>query len=127
MFEASEAQYLLNSMQENNVVIFLGAGASYGSETSSGEKIPLGRELTAYFRELIGEKDKNLGLDQIGKDVRRSFGDEGLKKKLETKFLETRPSDDLIDLFSFRWNRCYTLNYDDTIQGIPRKGKEAEA
>nr|WP_237400348.1 SIR2 family protein [Rhodovulum sulfidophilum] len=51
------------------------------------------------------------------------YGDEGLKRKLEEKFSETRPSKDLIDLFSFSWNRCYTLNYDDTVEGIPRTGR----
>lgn len=123
MFEASEQEYLLRSIRENNVVLFLGAGASYGSETSSGSEIPLGKGLTKFFRELIGETDESLRLDQLGKDVRRLYGDEGLKRKLEEKFAETRPSKDLVDLFSFSWNRCYTLNYDDTIEGIPRADK----
>lgn len=124
MFEAFEEEYLINSMKENNVVLFLGAGASFGSETSTGEKIPLGNELSKYLRDLIGNTDDSLRLDQVGKDVRRIYGDEGLKAKLEAKFQETRPSQELVDLFSFRWNRCYTLNYDDTIEGIPRKNKK---
>lgn len=124
MFERSEEEYLINAMKDNNVVIFLGAGASYGSETSSGEKIPLGKGLGDFLRSLIGETEENLRLDQIGKDVRRVLGEAGLKRKLEEKFLETRPSKDLIELFSFKWNRCYTLNYDDTIEGIPRHKKK---
>ncbi|NIZ13020.1 SIR2 family protein [Phaeobacter sp. HF9A] len=123
MFEASEEEYLIRAIRENNVVLFLGAGASYGSETSSGDNIPLGKDLASFFREIIGESDENLRLDQLGKDVRRIYGDDGLKKKLEGKFMETRPSQDLIELFSYSWNRCYTLNYDDTIEGVPRKGR----
>ncbi|WP_158972329.1 P-loop NTPase [Chachezhania sediminis] len=123
MFEAAEQEYLIRAYRENNVVLFLGAGASYGSETSTGEAIPLGKNLSSFFREMIGETDESLRLDQLGKDVRRFYGEEGLRKKLEEKFMETRPSQDLIDLFSFSWNRCYTLNYDDTIEGVPRKGR----
>lgn len=124
MFEQSEEEYLIHSMRDNNVVIFLGAGASSGSKTSSGDEIPLGKGLGAFLRSLIGESDENLRLDQIGKDVRRTLGDTGLQRKLEEKFLETQPSDSLINLFSYRWNRCYTLNYDDTIEGIPRHKKK---
>lgn len=123
VFEASEQTYLLRSLRENSVVLFLGAGASYGSKTSAGSEIPLGKGLAQLFRDLIGEKDESLRLDQLGKDVRRIYGDEGLKRKLEENFAETRPSKDLIDLFAFSWNRCYTLNYDDTIEGIPRDGR----
>lgn len=120
MFERSEEEYLINAMRDNNVVIFLGAGASYGSETSNGEAIPLGKELGKFLRGLIGETEETLRLDQVGKDVRKTLGDVGLQRKLEEKFLNTRPSQELVDLFSYKWNRCYTLNYDDTIEGIPR-------
>ncbi len=123
MFTQSESTYIIQSMRDDRVVLFLGAGASYGSETSKGEMIPLGEGLESFLRGLIGSQEQNLRLEQVAKDVRKIYGEAGLKKKLEEKFLETRPSSELIDLFSYKWNRCYTLNYDDTIQGIPRKSK----
>lgn len=120
MFSDTDEQYLINSFRDNKVVLFLGAGASYGSTTSRGDKIPLGEDLTAFLRMLVSDPDPGLRLDQIGKDVQRMYGDAGLRRKLEDKFLGTRPSAELETLFSFKWNRCYTLNYDDTIEGISR-------
>lgn len=124
MFTHTESSYLIQAMRDNNVVLFLGAGASYGSKTSGGDQIPLGETLKVFLLDLLGIDDKDLRLDQIAKDVRKFFGDDGLKTKLEEKFLETRPSPEINELFSYRWNRCYTLNYDDTIEGIARHSKK---
>lgn len=124
MFNDAESTYLVRAMQDNKVVLLLGAGASYGSKTSDGRPIPLGQDLETFLRALIGNTDLTLRLDQIGNDVREMLGDDGLRRKLEEQFLETRPSTELEELFSYIWNRCYTLNYDDTIEGIQRHKKK---
>lgn len=104
-----------SAIEKGELILFLGAGASKGGNTSTGAEIldgeALARELAKeacipYFDEL---------LDEVYTAVRLKL-EARLDPVLERLFRHIRPSVEYDVLGKFAWRRIYTLNIDDGIE-----------
>lgn len=109
--------HLLEQIKAGNVVLFLGAGASYGSKNKSGDVIPNGKVLS----DLIARKF--LGSEYVGKDLaynaelaisESSLFD--LQKFVSDIFKEFEPQPYHIKIPSFVWKAIFSTNYDLIIE-----------
>lgn len=114
-----DLQQVIKYVMDEDAVLFLGAGFSYGGTNASGGKMKVGRDLSYAICDDLGiPKSDNLTISSS-----RYIEDENCKKGLE-KFIEflqrelicveTTPDQDII--CKLPWMRIYTTNYDNIVE-----------
>ena len=114
-----DLQQVIKYVMDEDAVLFLGAGISYGGTNASGGKMKVGRDLSYAICDDLGiPKSDNLTISSS-----RYIEDENCKKGLE-KFIEflqrelicveTTPDQDII--CKLPWMRIYTTNYDNIVE-----------
>jgi tetratricopeptide (TPR) repeat protein len=105
-----------NSFEKGRLIIFLGAGASYTSQTQKGGRIPLGEELAQILSAEIGLTYSGESLGDVYDAAKYKLGDIQLNEVFIKNFKNTRPSDDYKKLVNLPLTRIYSLNIDDCIE-----------
>lgn len=113
-------QEIVNSYQNGRLMLLLGAGASFGSSSSSNVSLPLGNDLAKDLASLMGWNYNSEHLGTVYSAINR-IDSAKLQTYLRTRLTNTRPSPELITLSSFPWSRIYTLNIDDCLEAALRK------
>jgi hypothetical protein len=103
---------ILRAVKNGELVLFLGAGASYGCKTSSGTLVPMAAELAEKMASEAGFKYAGEPLDQVYEASREKLGVR-LNTLLETNYRHVTPSQEYYRLATYPWRRIYSLNIDD--------------
>ena len=128
MFTSNDQSYLLRSLQNNQVVLFLGSGFSYEAQNQIGENFPVGNALSQKiwdFLELEGDYDGTSLKKMFEILLASNKGFEDIKTLLEKNLL-AQPSgipsfyDVLARVF---WYRIYTTNIDNLLPLIYERAK----
>lgn len=117
--------HLLEQIKTGNVILFLGAGASYNAKNKIGEHIPNGQKLS----DLIAEKF--LGKDYLDKDLsyvaELAISESSIfevQQFVANIFKEFEPESYHFKIPSFIWKAIFTTNYDLIIEKSYQKIKK---
>ncbi len=118
-------KHLLEQIKTGNVVLFLGAGASFGATNMNGKKIPLGNDL----RDLLVEKYlsddfKNASLQHVAELCTSESDLLDVQKYIYEIFSGFNPTEFHKLIPNFRWRAIFTVNYDLTIERAYDTNKE---
>ena len=117
-----DASYLIESIKTGRAMLVLGAGASFESKNTAGERIKVAEALAAAIAKKAGLEYKNEPLPTVLSAVKGSIlSDIAIREVLTREYRNTTPSDALADLFAYCWRRIYTWNIDDTLENINRR------
>src|ERR1700681_117312 len=118
-------QNLLNQLEEGNVVLFLGAGASYGALHPKGEKIPDGKKLAeAIARKFLDESYVNEPLTHIS-ELAASERDLFTMQSFIYDLISPFKATDFHKIIpTFKWKSIYTTNYDLILEDAYDKTKD---
>lgn len=94
------------------LMLLLGAGASFGSRDSLNRTLPMGADLSKELAELVGWSYNDEPLGNVYSAV-NNFAGAQLRSHLQSRLINTKPSQELRALASFPWARIFTLNIDD--------------
>jgi hypothetical protein len=115
--------FLTDQIRLGNVVLFLGAGANHGATNARGNPIKSSAELEGLLRTKTHVSDSDVSLGDLVEEYRTNTGDSGLNSLLQEEFADCTPSEDQKALLAYAWYRIYTLNIDDAIEKVPRRGR----
>ncbi len=101
---------ILNSIKKGDLILFLGAGASYNCKNNDSP-IMMSNDLARHMAELANLPFENENLDVVYEAAREVLGVR-LDNFLEAKFNHTTPSPEYEIIAKYVWRRIYTLNID---------------
>jgi uncharacterized protein YqgV (UPF0045/DUF77 family) len=112
-------QSLINQINSGNVVLFLGAGASYGAIHSQKKKIPLGQELSDLIAtKFLGENFKGQPLQYVSELAINETSLHEVQKYLYDYLIEFEPNPFHNIISQFKWKAIVTTNYDLLIEKV---------
>ncbi len=114
---------IYNALEKGELIIFLGAGASFNSRTSTGQKVPLGNGLAKQLCEDIDIEYNNESLKKVYQVYKKKQGESRLQEFLEKIFKNCRYSDAYKKLSILPLKRIYTLNIDDCTENAFRDNR----
>lgn len=117
---------ICRQVEEGNVVLVLGAGATASSHDRAGQPLKSSKALAVYLAEKAGLKYTDEGLQDVVTAVQQVLGESATNELISSQYKDCRPSPEIIDLFTFSWKRIYTFNIDDAIESIPKRGRAQE-
>jgi hypothetical protein len=119
--------FLLSEIEQGNVVLMLGAGASMESTDPKGQKAPsskeLGRKLADKF---LGGKFKDYPLDRISEYAISESNLYDVQKFICDLFEHLEPSKAHCLLPTFRWRGLATTNYDLLVEKAYRNKSDGQ-
>ena len=127
-----EIELLEEKMRCTDIVLFLGAGFSFGAERKDKKPVPLGNELknmiisdylklddnNPNYKELIKYDLSSLCEYSINETCSENFSD-----FLTNIFKDTIPNEFHYDLCLYPWSKIYTTNIDDIVEKIYDKAQ----
>jgi len=106
-----------------NVVLFVGAGINGGAKNGRSQPIKGRAELEKEIRsQLATAEEADLG-ELVAEFQKKLGGAEALHRFFRSEFSDCTPSDLQKQLLSYSWRRLYTLNVDDALERVARKGR----
>lgn len=118
--------FLETQTREGKVILFLGAGASYGAKNASGQTPPLGKKLGERISDrFLGGNYKDFPLNQIGELAISESDLTTVQEYLREIFEGFEPTEAHRMMTTFRWECIATTNYDLIIEKAYRQNKEA--
>lgn len=119
-------KYFVEQIKAKNVILFLGAGASFGALHPAGLKMPNGQELADLIAEkYLGEsyKGKNLSyVSELAINESSLFDVQHYIYELISPFT---PAEHHIKISNFPWNKIFTTNYDFIIENAYKGNKDS--
>jgi len=111
---------LIQQIKEGNVILFLGAGASYGAKNSKGDLIPGGEALSImlankYLGDSLAENEKK-SLAYISELCISESSQYEVEKYISDLFVEFEPEPFHLMIPTFPWKAIFTTNYDLIIE-----------
>ncbi|MEY8099563.1 SIR2 family protein [Falsihalocynthiibacter sp. S25ZX9] len=104
---------LVDAMREQRAILFLGSGASLGSSTSDGRKMPSAGQLSgAIADEFLSSKFKKMDLMRVAELALSQAGTSVFYQWLREFFEPFCPTEAHRKLGEFRWRAIVTTNYD---------------
>lgn len=103
---------ILHSINKGELILFFGAGASYGCHTTTNDAVPMSSDLAVQFAEAAGLPYEGESLDVVYEAAREVLGVR-LDNILSKNFRHVVPSLQYSKLAKYVWRRIYTLNIDD--------------
>jgi tetratricopeptide (TPR) repeat protein len=109
---------ILEKVLSKKCILFLGAGASYGSLLKNGESSPLGNQLSQKIFNHFYPNDKyeSESLQSVSSMVSAKNGSEVLHNYLYDIFNGIKPNNGLIALSQLKWKAIYTTNIEEAIE-----------
>lgn len=109
----SAIEIICEKLSERNAVLFLGAGINAGVKNEKGGLFPLSQELSDQIaRDLLGDENLNLTLDEATEMARYKLGKEEVNNYLYRLFSSYRPGTAHLTLVQLPWDVIYTTNFD---------------
>jgi len=108
-------EQIKKAITEGRVILFLGAGASIGSENSQGNNPPLGLELAKTIASKVGWTYQDEPLSVVYSAAKNEIGSE-LDVLLTKLYKHCKPSESYKTIAKFPWPRIYTTNIDDAME-----------
>ena len=105
-------EQLLKTIEQGQLTLFLGAGASFGCQTSAGQPVPMSGDLAKKLADESGLSYADDPLDAVYEAARGVLGNR-LDPILEREFKHVTPSMEYGIVSKYVWRRIYTLNIDD--------------
>lgn len=110
-----DTDILLSRLSSGKAILFTGAGFSRGTENIFGEEPPFARQLATKIGESIIQMP-DLDDLMLASDIALRHGSrKELLNLLKDCFSLKGVSDDHKEICSINWKRCYTTNYDNSI------------
>ena len=106
---------LKNLIESGKVIIFLGAGASYGSQSFNRKNLPLGNQLAETMAKEMGIEYANEELSVVYSAYQSDFNQQQLSTFFKSIFSNCLPSSEYLELVDYPFPRIYTLNIDDAL------------
>jgi hypothetical protein len=103
---------ILAAIKKGELVLFMGAGASFGSLTAAGNPIAMSDTLARKLAEAAKFVYEGESLDVVYEAARQQLG-RRIDEILEENFRHVVPSAEYNRLSKYVWRRIYTLNIDD--------------
>lgn len=119
-------EFIISRILEGRAILFLGAGATYGSLNRQNSSPPLGRELASILAAKCKIEQEDADLGEICAVARRRLGDADFFNILRSHFQFCTPSESLRHLMSFYWKRIYSVNIDDATEKAIRDSDSFE-
>jgi len=113
--EQEHAAFLSERLKQGEIVLVLGAGAAYGSQSRDNKPLLDGNGLAAFLASEMGEEWGNEPLAEVVSAFEHTAGTPTLHTLLQRKFRHAKPSNSLNSLMGYTWKRLYTFNIDDTL------------
>lgn len=107
--------HIKTALLNGRLVLLLGAGASYGCKSGTGNDVPLGWDLAKILAGAMGEPYADEDLSDVYSAAKGTLGSQ-LIDIFEANFKHCRPSREYIELVKYPFFRIYTLNIDDAIE-----------
>src|SRR5690606_12225325 len=108
---------LIEQIKQGQVVLFLGAGASFGAEHPENKKIPLGSTLSDMLVEkFLTEDYKGTPLQYVAEIAVSEYNLNELQKYIYDIFEPFQPSEVHKKIPKFVWKSIITTNYDFLIE-----------
>lgn len=115
---------LIESVKSKNLILFLGAGASYGAKHPKDKSIPKGQELADLIAsKFLGHHYLNKPLSQVSELAINESSLFDVQSYIHELLHEFEPSDYHLRISEFPWNTIFTTNYDNIIESAYRKNK----
>jgi len=105
-------EHIKKELENGNLILFLGSGASKESKDQYGKNLLDGDELASFLAKQAGYDHNKESLQRVYSAVKTKLG-ERLNPILEEKFKYTKPSKNYRILAKYIWPRIYTINIDD--------------
>ncbi len=110
---------LASEVTSGRVVLFLGAGASFGAETSTGKSPPLGTGVRdALSNEFLGGEYAEDSLAWVSELSISSTNLSRVQDYVAGLFADLEPADFHLLLPSFKWRGLATTNYDRLVENV---------
>lgn len=114
--------HLLEQIKAGNVVLFLGAGASFGCKNNSGDKIPSGQELSNMIAsKFLGKDYLDKNLDYVSELAISESSLFEVQNFVAEIFKHFEPEKFHQEIPSFNWKAIFTTNYDLIIEKVYQK------
>ncbi|NUF63300.1 SIR2 family protein [Acinetobacter bereziniae] len=107
---------LKNLIESGKVILFLGAGASYGSQSFNRKNLPLGNQLAEMMAKEMGIEYANEDLAVVYSAYQSDFNEQQLSTFFKSIFSNCLPSKEYLELVDYPFPRIYTLNIDDALE-----------
>ena len=107
---------LKNLIESGKVILFLGAGASYGSQSFNRKNLPLGNQLAEMMANEMGIEYANEDLAVVYSAYQSDFNEQQLSTFFKSIFSNCLPSKEYLELVDYPFPRIYTLNIDDALE-----------
>jgi tetratricopeptide (TPR) repeat protein len=108
---------LLEDILNGRAVLFLGAGASYGAKSLSGETIPLGNTLSNNIaQKFLDPTFENQNLALVAEVALAQAGLLRFQSFLKDIFISFEPATHHLLIPTFKWKSIFTTNYDKIIE-----------
>lgn len=108
---------LINAVQEQRAVLFLGAGTSVGAKHPTHKEVPLGDRLRDEIADrFLGGLLKNKPLTAVAAMAASEAGLTHVQSYVRELFLPYQPSDTHLLIPTFRWRAIATTNFDLIIE-----------
>ncbi|MBZ9604935.1 P-loop NTPase [Phyllobacterium chamaecytisi] len=116
---AANERLLLKALNEGELFLILGAGASATCKNAVGEPVKQSGALAELIAETAGLEYSNDPLSEvIGAVLGRRMSEEKLHQILRAEYTRIVPSPELEALLNFTWRRIYTWNIDDALNNV---------
>ncbi|HIE0128453.1 TPA: SIR2 family protein [Stenotrophomonas maltophilia] len=103
---------ILEAIKKGELILFLGAGASFGCHNASGKATKMPVELAKTLAAAADLEYHDEALDVVYQAAQEKLGAR-MSRILEDEYRHTSPSRDYEILSKYSWRRIYTLNIDD--------------
>lgn len=119
--ESDHAAFLSERLKQGEIVLVLGAGAAYGSQSRDHQDLLDGKGLATFLASEMGAAWDNEPLSEVVSAFEHTAGTPTLHTILQRKFRHSKPSDTLNKLMNYTWKRLYTFNIDDSLVEASRQ------
>lgn len=114
-----DANFLRRSLELGEVVLVLGAGASFTSKNARGEPVKQADALADRLATRAGMQRTDETLTDVLEAVYpRILSKVQRDEILADEYLRCTPADELSSVLDYVWKRVYTWNIDDTLENI---------
>lgn len=121
MFTTGDEHYLIRAINQNRVILFLGAGSSYEATNRIGSRIPLSKELAAEiwtWLDYDGDYDNTPLSDMYQALITSGRPFSQIEDFLNSRLLCVKVPEKYDELVRPAWYRIYTTNTDNLLELI---------
>lgn len=117
---------LIDAIRRGEVVLFLGAGASWGARNTKSETPPSGQGLADLLaRKFLSEKYVGKPLAQVSELAMSHADQSSVERFIQELYQSFEPADFHRQLPLYKWNAIITTNYDQVVEKAYGSARDA--